>query len=331
MDLQKLIESVFPDRISKISCENKFLSSSCYTKEAELLRTVIDKLGRESAEAQSLPTAVTSSYKLQNSNYRCYILSCSDVNDSSFGECFEVEPLCVLDFYISTNYQRRGYGRELFEFMLREEKLEATDLPLDSPSQKMLAFMRKHYNQDHPLRQSNSFVVFPSFFLHVNQFLVPRRRLAKSIIPPNALTRQCSSVSDDHSVQLKAGITHGNSGALMTTDFSSQITHQPSEWLPLGSDPDQSSMREDEAFPKANIDVSSKSIGDLDQFRRTAHSPQLKIRPNCDSLTQGPPVHYAKRLDAAPQSNLLQSRLGLSNSKIDSALRWNERKAGYDY
>lgn len=36
-----------------------------------------------------------------------------------FGECFEVEPICVLDFYISTDFQRQGFGKELFEFMLR--------------------------------------------------------------------------------------------------------------------------------------------------------------------------------------------------------------------
>lgn len=30
----------------------------------------------------------------------------------------ETEPLCVLDFYVTENLQRHGYGLELFQFML---------------------------------------------------------------------------------------------------------------------------------------------------------------------------------------------------------------------
>lgn len=31
----------------------------------------------------------------------------------------ETAPLCVLDFYIHESRQRRGYGRRLFDYMLR--------------------------------------------------------------------------------------------------------------------------------------------------------------------------------------------------------------------
>ena len=31
----------------------------------------------------------------------------------------EVSPLCVLDFYVHESRQRRGYGKLLFEFMLK--------------------------------------------------------------------------------------------------------------------------------------------------------------------------------------------------------------------
>jgi alpha-tubulin N-acetyltransferase 1 len=31
----------------------------------------------------------------------------------------ELEPLCVLDFYVHESCQRRGYGRKVFEEMLR--------------------------------------------------------------------------------------------------------------------------------------------------------------------------------------------------------------------
>ncbi|MEQ2186999.1 Alpha-tubulin N-acetyltransferase 1, partial [Goodea atripinnis] len=35
------------------------------------------------------------------------------------GVHIEVEPLCVLDFYVSELLQRHGYGLELFNFMLQ--------------------------------------------------------------------------------------------------------------------------------------------------------------------------------------------------------------------
>ncbi|KAM3187541.1 hypothetical protein ACTXT7_002115 [Hymenolepis weldensis] len=77
----------------------------------------------------------------------------------------------------------------------KEENLDATDLPIDSPSPKMLAFMRKHFNQTHPLRQSNGFVIFPAFFQHVNRFFVPRRN-AQSIAPnEELLTGLSNSIS----------------------------------------------------------------------------------------------------------------------------------------
>lgn len=35
----------------------------------------------------------------------------------------EVEPLCVLDFFIAPDHQRLGYGRVLFDYMLTVSRL----------------------------------------------------------------------------------------------------------------------------------------------------------------------------------------------------------------
>jgi len=37
------------------------------------------------------------------------------------GLIVEMNPLSVLDFYVSEKVQRGGYGKELFEFMLQNE------------------------------------------------------------------------------------------------------------------------------------------------------------------------------------------------------------------
>ncbi|KAL7055198.1 hypothetical protein AAHC03_024415 [Spirometra sp. Aus1] len=74
--------------------------------------------------------------------------------------------------------------------MLKEENLVATDLPIDSPSENMLNFMRKHYCSESPVWQSNNFVVFPPFFTHVEKFMKPRKmRSAMSGSRPSQTSR----------------------------------------------------------------------------------------------------------------------------------------------
>lgn len=61
------------------------------------------------------------------------------------GETKQVPAQCVLDFYIHESRQRAGLGREMFELMLQRENVEARKLAIDRPSDKLIAFLRKHY------------------------------------------------------------------------------------------------------------------------------------------------------------------------------------------
>ncbi|XP_044278391.1 alpha-tubulin N-acetyltransferase 1 isoform X3 [Varanus komodoensis] len=78
----------------------------------------------------------------------------------------EVEPLCVLDFYIHESLQRHGYGKELFHYMLQRERVEPHQLAVDRPSEKLLCFLRKHYGLSDTIPQVNNFVIFQGFFSH---------------------------------------------------------------------------------------------------------------------------------------------------------------------
>uniref|UniRef100_A0A8C6VA12 Alpha tubulin acetyltransferase 1 n=1 Tax=Naja naja TaxID=35670 RepID=A0A8C6VA12_NAJNA len=78
----------------------------------------------------------------------------------------EVEPLCVLDFYIHESLQRHGYGKELFHYMLQRERVEPYQLAIDRPSEKLLCFLRKHYSLSDTIPQVNNFVIFQGFFSH---------------------------------------------------------------------------------------------------------------------------------------------------------------------
>lgn len=82
------------------------------------------------------------------------------------GPVKEIKPMCVLDFYVHESCQRMGVGRQLFEYMLYDQNLQAHQLGYDSPSDKLLAFCAKHYNLTSYEEQSNKFVVYAEYFTH---------------------------------------------------------------------------------------------------------------------------------------------------------------------
>ncbi|XP_064407761.1 alpha-tubulin N-acetyltransferase 1 isoform X2 [Latimeria chalumnae] len=80
------------------------------------------------------------------------------------GAHHELEPLCVLDFYVHESLQRHGYGKELFDHMIQHERVDPVKLAFDRPSDKLLSFLRKHYGLKNNIPQVNNFVVFEGFF-----------------------------------------------------------------------------------------------------------------------------------------------------------------------
>ncbi|XP_075962262.1 alpha-tubulin N-acetyltransferase 1 isoform X3 [Anarhichas minor] len=149
------------------------------------IATVIDELGRASAKAQQLPASITSASKLQFQRHQLYLLKDGESNGGRGvvvgflkvgykklflldrqGVHIEAEPLCVLDFYIAENFQRHGYGLELFDFMLQHKNLEPVLMAYDRPSPKFLSFLAKHYCLTPSVPQANNFVVFQGFFLN---------------------------------------------------------------------------------------------------------------------------------------------------------------------
>ncbi|XP_043940411.1 alpha-tubulin N-acetyltransferase 1 [Protopterus annectens] len=147
------------------------------------METVIDEIGKASAKAQRLPAPITSAGRMQVNKHHLYILKDGAANGGKgavigflkvgYKKLFvldrqgahnEVEPLSILDFYIHEALQRHGYGRELFEYMLKRENVEPCQLAVDRPSEKFLSFLRKHYRLRDTVPQVNNFVVFEGFF-----------------------------------------------------------------------------------------------------------------------------------------------------------------------
>ncbi|CAH0401802.1 unnamed protein product [Chilo suppressalis] len=150
----------------------------------ESLAKMIDYLGEQSASAQGLTKVITTAERLRNSpSYVLYLLKDAAANngkgevigllkvgrkhlflfDSQDKVC-EVEPLCVLDFFVVGDRQRHGYGRVLFDHMLQDMQINPSELAIDGPSPKMEKFLLKNYGITKLIRQSNNFAVSPSFF-----------------------------------------------------------------------------------------------------------------------------------------------------------------------
>ncbi|XP_054663576.1 alpha-tubulin N-acetyltransferase 1 isoform X3 [Grus americana] len=133
------------------------------------LRTVIDELGKASAKAQGLPAPVTSAARMEANRHVLYILRDADGRGTPKG---------AIVGFLKVGYKklfllRHGYGRELFQHMLQSERVDPWRLAIDRPSEKLLAFLRKHYGLTDAIPQVNNFVIFEGFFS--NRPAPPRR------------------------------------------------------------------------------------------------------------------------------------------------------------
>ncbi|XP_055313345.1 alpha-tubulin N-acetyltransferase [Sitodiplosis mosellana] len=166
---------------------------------------IINELGEASARAQGLSKAVTTAQKLRNSDHIVYLLSeptgrngCVTgllkvgtktlyVFDEN-GETKPVPAMCVLDFYVHESRQRAGLGREMFDVMLEREGVEPQKLAIDRPSDKLIAFLRKHYGLVHSIPQMNNFVIYKGFFDETSSRSAPNSAGSESKVDasPNA-------------------------------------------------------------------------------------------------------------------------------------------------
>ena len=142
----------------------------------------IDAMGRASASAQALKAVITTPAKFAHSSDRIYLhLTPSQrrVNGllrtgkkrlfirDELANIAEIEPVCVLDFFVHESCQRQGVGQTLFEFMLAcEGNQSPARYGYDRPSHKLLSFLSKHYALTNYVPQNNNFVVFLSL-IHI--------------------------------------------------------------------------------------------------------------------------------------------------------------------
>ncbi|XP_036731289.2 alpha-tubulin N-acetyltransferase 1 isoform X2 [Manis pentadactyla] len=276
------------------------------------IMTIVDELGKASAKAQHLPAPITSASRMQSNRHVMYVLKDTSVRPAGKGAIIgflkvgykklfvlddreahnEVEPLCILDFYIHESLQRHGHGQELFQYMLQKERVEPHQLAIDRPSPKLLKFLNKHYNLESTVPQVNNFVIFEGFFAHQHP---PARKL-----PPKRAEGDIKPYSSSDREFLKVAVEPPwplNRAPRRAT----LATHPPPRSSSLGNSPERGPLRpfvpEQELLrslrlcpphPTARLLLATDPGGSPAQRRRTREtSPGLVDQSCCYSRPEG--------------------------------------------
>ncbi|XP_031203169.1 alpha-tubulin N-acetyltransferase 1 isoform X4 [Mastomys coucha] len=210
------VDALFPERITVLDqhlrppARRPGTTTPARVDLQQQIMTIVDELGKASAKAQHLPAPITSALRMQSNRHVIYVLKDTSARPAGKGAIIgflkvgykklfvlddreahnEVEPLCILDFYIHESVQRHGHGRELFQYMLQKERVEPHQLAIDRPSPKLLKFLNKHYNLETTVPQVNNFVIFEGFFAHQHLLKVaveppwPLNRAPRRATPP---------------------------------------------------------------------------------------------------------------------------------------------------
>ena len=148
-------------------------------KSLEYMELLIDNIGKASSKAQRLPSVITSFKRLRmNVEKQKIYFYCKDKQclgflktgfkklfvSTEYGDLKEINPLWVLDFYVNEEVQRQGFGKQIFDFMLKDSKSQPEKIAYDRPSDKLLKFLGKHFNLKRYLPQNNNFVIFTQYF-----------------------------------------------------------------------------------------------------------------------------------------------------------------------
>ena len=108
------------------------------------------------------------------------------------GEMIEMKPLAVLDFFVDPSVQRGGHGKKLFDIMLAYMRTEPAKIAFDRPSDKLIAFLGKHFRLTSYVPQNNNYVVFDDYFKTIGN----GNRNQNSVMSP---VRNIESISEHNS------------------------------------------------------------------------------------------------------------------------------------
>ncbi|XP_021073392.1 alpha-tubulin N-acetyltransferase 1 isoform X2 [Mus pahari] len=311
------VDALFPERITVLDqhlrppARRPGTTTPARVDLQQQIMTIVDELGKASAKAQHLPAPITSALRMQSNRHVIYILKDTSARPAGKGAIIgflkvgykklfvlddreahnEVEPLCILDFYIHESVQRHGHGRELFQYMLQKERVEPHQLAIDRPSPKLLRFLNKHYNLETTVPQVNNFVIFEGFFAHQHPPArkLPPKRAEGDIKPYSSSDREFLKVAVEPPWPLNRAPRRATPPA-----------HPPPRSSSLGNSPDRGPLRpfvpEQELLrslrlcpphPTARLLLATDPGGSPAQRRRTRGTPWGLVAQSCHYSRHG--------------------------------------------
>ncbi|XP_021506988.1 alpha-tubulin N-acetyltransferase 1 isoform X5 [Meriones unguiculatus] len=305
------VDALFPERITVLDqhlrppARRPGTTTPARVDLQQQIMTIVDELGKASAKAQHLPAPITSASRMQSNRHVIYVLKDTSARPAGKGAIIgflkvgykklfvlddreahnEVEPLCILDFYIHESAQRHGHGRELFQYMLEKERVEPHQLAIDRPSPKLLRFLNKHYNLESTVPQVNNFVIFEGFFAHQHPPArkLPPKRPEGDIKPYSSSDREFLKVAVEPPWPLNRAPRRATPPA-----------HPPPRSSSLGNSPDRGPLRpfvpEQELLrslrlcpphPTARLLLATDPGGSPAQRRRTRGGPPGLVAQSC--------------------------------------------------
>jgi len=233
----------------------------------------------------------------------------------------EINPLCVLDFYVHESMQRRGFGRELFDHVLKDLNIPAVKLAIDRPSEKFVNFLAKYYNMRAQIPQVNNFAVFHGFF---NSSTRPSSGVYERRGTQLNLRQDSHRNSSGRSSQLTNSRCNTPSKGRSHSEYGGQSAHQNQlTWKPTRADsfnqipptPPVASNKLPPMLQSPDISTPPHSTS----LKKPPLPPVNTINPNLDHSHHGQhsetsdPSHYANYTDTI--SGITGNSIGMNSNR----------------
>ncbi|KAL8618413.1 hypothetical protein ACOMHN_050181 [Nucella lapillus] len=288
-DINSLLRDVITTVDSRLQvCRN---AAGSYPDARLRLFDIVNKMGEASAKAQGLAGAITTGRRLETSDHHLYVIKDPKGSRSKgavvgvlkmgrkrlfvydrHGQQWEMNPLCVLDFYVHESRQRMGCGRRLFDFMLKMECLCPQHLAVDRPSHKFSSFLAKHYGLKTEIPQVNNFVIFEGFFTkRPDGDFVQNRRSANQAKPADYSRQDSNPASWQNGLNYNNGISsQGRHAGTTPHPPTPPPPRGPGGRPPSGRPPSGSHAKMVAAGLPSNLH--NNSLKDLNLNPRSAHA-----------------------------------------------------------
>ncbi|KAF9914295.1 Alpha-tubulin N-acetyltransferase 1 [Lobosporangium transversale] len=236
-----------------------------------------------------------------------------------FGTMHEQVVCCVLDFYVDASCQRRGFGKLLFDYMLKVEDIEPTQIAYDRPSPKLFRFLSKHFQLQRHLPQPNMFAIFEGFKLEDcndtiqvddNDFILGS--ISSPTDNSNSNFNHNTSVNTHHTTNNSSNPTTNKTGPFVSRALQSSVVFNSDHHHNTTSD-QQPSKRTSSAF-SSSISLASPVLGAANVQNGVGTGGSVSIVTSSNGSSRNNNSNNTATVTSPQSPNMTRSQLGGNSS-----------------